>query len=85
MFVGIVVQRLSASNYWATIYSRLHLHQQVMMNGRSTRETIDDLLHLLQRFEQLDPARDDASVAALKRILRDRIVELEASVATHDK
>ena len=50
------------------------------MSSRSTRETLEDLRLLLQRFEQLDPAVDDASLTALKHILRDRIAQLEASV-----
>jgi hypothetical protein len=50
----------------------------------STRETIEDLRRLLQRFEQSDPANDDESVAALKRILRERIAELEALGAMHN-
>jgi hypothetical protein len=70
----------------------LHLPlRSVRMNRRptretygSTRETLEDLRRFLQRFEESDPAHDDASVAAVQRILRDRIAELESLVAMHD-
>ena len=50
----------------------------------STRETLGDLRRLLQTFEESDPAHDDASFAAVKRILQDRIAELESLVSMHD-
>jgi hypothetical protein len=50
------------------------------MACRSTRETLEDLRLLLLKFERRDPTHDDVSLTALKRILRDRILQLETSV-----
>ena len=52
------------------------------MTLRSIPDTIESLRVTLQEVEQtMDPVHDSADIAELKRILRDRIVELEIAQA----